>query len=71
MDATKEAGVKHLVLSTLEDVETISGGELEASHFSVKGRIEQYAKEQDVPFTFVRYAFYFQNFGAFFFQPCR
>ena len=68
VDAAKEAGVKHVVLSTLEDVETISSGKIHSWHFTVKGRIETYAKEQNIPFTFVRYAFYFQNFGTFF-QP--
>jgi uncharacterized protein YbjT (DUF2867 family) len=66
VDAAKEAGVKHLVMSTLEDVETISGGKIHSWHFTVKGRIETYAKQQEVPYTFVRYAFYFQNFGSFF-----
>jgi uncharacterized protein YbjT (DUF2867 family) len=68
VDAAKEAGVKHLVMSTLEDVETISGGKIHSWHFTVKGRIETYAKEQNIPYTFVRYAFYFQNFGSLF-QP--
>lgn len=66
VDAAKEAGVQHVVLSTLEDVERISGGQLHSWHFTAKGRIERYAKEQGIPFTFVRYAFYFQNFGTFF-----
>ena len=66
VDAAKQAGVKHVVLSTLEDVESISGGKIKSWHFTVKGRIEKYAKEQGISFTFVRYAFYFQNFGTFF-----
>jgi uncharacterized protein YbjT (DUF2867 family) len=68
VDAAKDVGVKHLVLSTLEDVETITGGKLSAMHFTVKGRIETYAKHANVPYTFVRYAFYAQNFGTSF-QP--
>jgi NmrA-like family len=52
----------------LEDVETISGGMIHSWHFTVKRRIETYAKEHNVPYTFVRYAFYFQDFGSFF-QP--
>lgn len=66
VDAAKEAGVKHVVLSTLEDVETVTGGKLHSWHFTAKGRIETYAKQQAIPFTFVRYAFYFQNFETFF-----
>jgi uncharacterized protein YbjT (DUF2867 family) len=66
VDAAKQAGVKHLVLSTLEDVETITKGKLHCWHFTAQGRIETYAKQQGVAFTFVRYAFYFQNFGTFF-----
>ena len=68
VDAAKQAGVKHVVLSTLEDVETITEGKFSAMHFSVKGRIEKYAKQAGIPVTFVRYAFYFQNFGTYF-QP--
>ena len=34
-------------------------------HFTVKRRIETYAKEHNVPYTFVRYAFYFKNFGSY------
>ena len=66
VDAAKEAGVKHVVISTLEDVESISGGKIHSWHFTVKGRIEKYAQEQGIPYTFARYAFYFQNFGTFF-----
>merc|ERR1712110_277254 len=65
VDAAKKAGVGHVVLSTLEDVETVSNGEITSWHFTVKGRIESYAKEQEIPYTFVRYACYFQNFGTF------
>jgi len=66
VDAAKEASVKHVVLSTLEDVATLTGGKVKCWHFTTKGRIETYARQQEIPCTFVRYAFYYQNFEALF-----
>jgi hypothetical protein len=54
VDAAKKAGVSHVVLlSTLEDVKSISKEDIAAWHFSIKGQIESYAKLQQMPYTFL------------------
>jgi uncharacterized protein YbjT (DUF2867 family) len=52
--AAKEAGVKHLVWSTLPDVEAISGGKFHAPHFTGKARVEPIVKAAGfASYTFV------------------
>jgi len=61
--AAKEAGVKHLVWSTLPNVEAISGGKFHVPHFTGKARIERIVEEAGfVNHTFVIAPFYYQNF---------
>jgi len=60
IDVAKESKVKHIVFSTLEDVEKIAGYKVQ--HFDGKGKISQYAKEQNVPLTEIFVSFYAQNF---------
>jgi uncharacterized protein YbjT (DUF2867 family) len=61
--AAKDAGVKHLVWSTLPDVEGISGGKLHVPHFTGKAKVERVVKEAGFPnHTFVIAPFYYQNF---------
>jgi uncharacterized protein YbjT (DUF2867 family) len=43
--AAKDAGVKHLVWSTLPNVEAISGGKFHVPHFTGKARIDRIVKE--------------------------
>jgi uncharacterized protein YbjT (DUF2867 family) len=43
--AAKDAGVEHLVWSTLPDVEAISGGKFDVPHFTGKARIDRIVKE--------------------------
>jgi uncharacterized protein YbjT (DUF2867 family) len=43
--AAKEAGVKHLVWSTLPDVESIGGGKFDVPHFTGKAKIDRIVKE--------------------------
>jgi uncharacterized protein YbjT (DUF2867 family) len=60
--ATKEAGVKHFIWSTLPDVEAISGGKFNAPHFTGKARIDPIVKEAGFAnHTFVIAPFYYQN----------
>jgi len=60
--AAKDAGVKHLVWSTLPDVEAISGGKLHVPHFTGKAKVDQIVKEAGFAnHTFVVAPFYYQN----------
>jgi uncharacterized protein YbjT (DUF2867 family) len=60
--AARDAGVKHLVWSTLPDVEAISGGRFNVSHFTGKARIDRIVKEAGFEHhTFVIAPFYYQN----------
>lgn len=56
-DAAKEAGVKHLVYSGLENVQKIIG--LECPHFDGKGLVEDYLDEIGLLNTSVRFAAYY------------
>src|ERR1700704_6054166 len=42
--AAKDAGVKHLIWSTLPNVEAISGGSLRVRHFTDKAKIDRVVK---------------------------
>jgi len=66
IDAAAEAGVGHLVLSTLPSSRKISGGAIDLPHFETKARIEEHAQLRNVPFTFVHVAFYYENFVIYF-----
>jgi uncharacterized protein YbjT (DUF2867 family) len=60
--AAKEAGVKHLVWSTLPDVEAISKGKLHVPHFTGKAKVDRVVKEARFEnHTFVIAPFYYQN----------
>jgi uncharacterized protein YbjT (DUF2867 family) len=60
--AAKDAGVKHLVWSTLPDVEAISGGKLHVRHFTDKSKVDRIVKEAGFAHhTFVIAPFYYQN----------
>src|SRR6058998_886730 len=65
--AAKDAGVKHLIWSTLPNVEAISGGKFDVPHFTGKAKIDSIVKAAGVAsHTFVIAPFYFQNLaGAF------
>src|ERR1700704_6573639 len=62
ISAAKDAGVKHLIWSTLPDVEAISGGKFNVPHFTGKAKIDQVVKDGGFEnYTFVIAPFYYQN----------
>jgi uncharacterized protein YbjT (DUF2867 family) len=63
--AARDAGVKHLVWSTLPDVEAISGGKFHVPHFTGKAKVDRMVKEAGFSHhTFVIAPFYYQNLGG-------
>lgn len=60
--AAKEAGVKHLVWSTLPDVEAISGGKIDVPHFTGKAKVDRLVAEAGFEHhTFVIAPAYYQG----------
>jgi uncharacterized protein YbjT (DUF2867 family) len=60
--AAKDAGVKHVVWSSLPDVEAISGGKFHVPHFTGKAKVDRIVKEAGFAnHTFVVAPFYYQN----------
>ena len=60
--AAKDAGVEHLVWSTLPNVESISGGRLDVPHFTGKAKIDRFVEEAAFAnHTFVIAPMYYQN----------
>jgi uncharacterized protein YbjT (DUF2867 family) len=63
--AAKDAGVKHLVWSTLPDVEAISGGKFNVPHFTGKAKVDRIVREAGFAnHTFVIAPFYYQNLAG-------
>src|SRR5258707_11982151 len=63
--AAKDAGVKHLIWSTLPDVEVISGAKFNVPHFTGKAKIDRVVKEAGIEnYTFVIAPFYYQNLAG-------
>jgi uncharacterized protein YbjT (DUF2867 family) len=61
--AARAAGVKHLVWSTLPDVEKLSGGRFKVKHFTMKAHVDAVVRLAGFErHTFVEAPFYFQNF---------
>lgn len=60
-DAAVEAGVGHVVFSTLENVEKISGGTKYAPHFTDKAKVADYIRGLPVSHSFVMLAFFYTN----------
>jgi uncharacterized protein YbjT (DUF2867 family) len=59
----RSAGVKHLIWSTLPDVEKISGGRFKVKHFTMKAHVDAVVRSAGFErHTFVEAPFYFQNF---------
>jgi uncharacterized protein YbjT (DUF2867 family) len=60
-DAAVEAGAGHIVFSTLENVEKISGGTKFAPHFTDKALVADYIRTLPITHTFVSLAFFYTN----------
>jgi uncharacterized protein YbjT (DUF2867 family) len=60
--AAKAAGVRHLIWSTLPNVEKISGGKIAVPHFTEKAEVDRVVTEAGFAHhTFVIAPFYYQN----------
>ncbi|MBX5082009.1 NmrA/HSCARG family protein [Rhizobium lentis] len=60
-DAAVEAGVGHIVFSTLENVDAISGGTKFAPHFTDKARVADHIRGLPISHSFVILAFFYTN----------
>ncbi|MEO7681903.1 MAG: NmrA/HSCARG family protein, partial [Sphingomonas sp.] len=60
-DAAVEAGVRHLVFSSLENVADITNGAKFAPHFTDKARVEDYIRTLPVRSSFIMLAFFYTN----------
>jgi hypothetical protein len=64
IDAAREAGVRHVVLSTLEGVEKVVGERMKkvgghaVAHFDSKDKITDYAKDSGLNVTYLYTSFY-------------
>jgi uncharacterized protein YbjT (DUF2867 family) len=74
-EAAKEAGLKHVIWSTLEDTRkwvpldddrmpTLQG-KYKVPHFDAKGEADKFFNDLGVPTTFLRASFYWDNFVSF------
>jgi len=73
VDACKAAGVKHVVWSTLPNVEAVAKGKYDVPHFTHKAKVEEYIRSLQAKTpkafeyaTFTAPSFYYQNFQGFF-----
>lgn len=64
--AAVEAGVKHIIFSSLENVDKITEGKKFAPHFTDKARIEEYIRTLPVMSSFIYMAFFYTNFLEFY-----
>lgn len=60
-DAAVEAGVRHVVFSTLENVEAITNGRKWAPHFTDKANVEAYIRTLPIASSFIYLAFFYTN----------
>ena len=69
-DAAVEAGVRHIIFSSLENVDKITSGKLFAPHFTDKAMIEAYIRTLPVISSFIYMAFFYTNLIEFY-PPAR
>jgi uncharacterized protein YbjT (DUF2867 family) len=60
-DAAVAAGVRHIVFSSLENVDAITGGRKFAPHFTDKARVEEYIRTLPVAGSFIYLAYFYTN----------
>ncbi|MCC9065332.1 NmrA/HSCARG family protein [Flavobacterium piscisymbiosum] len=65
-DAAVEAGVQHIIFSSLENVDKITAGKKFAPHFTDKARVEDYIRTLPVKSTFIYMGFFYTNFLEFY-----
>ena len=65
-DAATEAGVRHIIFSSLENVDKITEGKMFAPHFTDKARIEEYIRTLPVISSFIYMAFFYTNLLEFY-----
>lgn len=64
-DAAKDAGVKHLIFSSLLNVTKLSDGRLKhVLHFDRKAEVEEYIRGTGTPSTFVLPGYFMSNYTA-------
>jgi uncharacterized protein YbjT (DUF2867 family) len=61
-DAAVEAGAGHIVFSTLENVEQVTGGKKLVPHFTEKARVADHIRSLPVLHSCVMLAFFYTNF---------
>lgn len=66
-NAAAAAGVEHIVFSSLENVDDITGGIKWAPHFTDKARVEAYIRGLPVTSSFVQLAFFYTNLLEYYF----
>jgi uncharacterized protein YbjT (DUF2867 family) len=62
VDAAVDAGTSHIVFSTLENVEKLTGGKKVVPHFTRKAEVADYLRSLPISHSFVMLAFFYTNF---------
>lgn len=65
-DSAVKAGAKHLIFSSLENVNKITGGKKFAPHFTDKANIEEYIRTLPIASSFIYMAFFYTNLMEFY-----
>lgn len=65
-DAAVEAGVPHIVFSSLENVDKITRGKKFAPHFTDKAKVEEYIRTLPVTGSFIYMSFFYTNLIEFY-----
>ena len=66
VDAVYESGIEHFVYRNLPNYKQLRGCKLSVPHCDLKAELEEYTKSLKIPVTFMRIAFYYENFLSFF-----